>query len=492
MNLSKSQYTRALQCFKSLWLYKHRRELQTPPNAAQQARFDAGHEVGELAQQLFPGGVEIEFDSDNFPAMLAKTTQYLKEGVTTIYEASFSRAHIFAACDILHLGPDGWEIYEVKSSTSVKPYHLEDVAIQWYVLNKAGLQLSKAAIVHVNSDYVRQGDIDIHDLFTVNDVTDVTIERQPGIPDQLASIKDMLSDGEPDIEIGTQCTNPYDCSFKDYCWKEVPERSVLNLYRINGEKKFRFYNDGIVELKDLPADYKANTIQQLQLQANQSKEPVIDKQVIASFLDTLVEPLYYLDFETFQNAVPRFDSQSPYQQIPFQYSLHTEHGGIIEHIEYLADEKNDPRKELAERLVRDLGKAGTIVAFNMGFEKGVIKRLAQLFPELSEQLLLLNERFVDLVNPFRQGGYYDEKMNGSFSIKAILPALFPDDPDLSYKSLVIQDGNMASETFANLYKNEDPEAVSKIRDALLAYCRLDTLAMVKIVHFLRQLINESG
>ncbi len=455
-----------------------------PPGAAAQARMDAGTAVGILAQKLFPGGREIEFDFENFARMLGLTRQYIDDGVQTIYEASISRDGVFVACDILHHGERGWELYEVKSSTGVKEYHRNDIAIQWYVLQKAGLQPVKAALVHINTGYVRKGELDISQLFTIEDVTEDTVFRQTGIPANLQAMKNMLKQDEPAIEIGLHCNNPYDCDFKAYCWQDVPKHSVFTLYGLKGHKKFELYHKGIRTLDDLPDDMPLNAVQQLQKEAHLSGAPVVNKAVIEAFLGSISEPVCYLDFETFQNAVPRFDGQSPYEQIPFQYSLYIEQDGKLEHLEYLADEKIDPRREIAERLVQDLGGQGTVVAFNMGFEKGVIRKLAGLFPDLSGHLLAINERFVDLVVPFRQGGYYAEKMNGSFSIKAILPALFPDDAQLSYKSLHIQDGNTASEIFASLYQDTDPDVVEQVRQGLLAYCKLDTLAMVKIVHFL--------
>jgi len=490
MPLSKSKYTRGLQCHKSLWLYQHKPELRTPPDAAAQARMDAGTAVGELAQQLFPGGKEIEFDPQNFPKMLGLTKQFLEEGVQTIYEASFSRANIFVACDILHHGKQGWELYEVKSSSKVKDYHGHDVAVQWYVLEKAGIKPVKATIVHINTAYIRKGDLDIKQLFTIEDVTEETIYRQTSIPANLEAMKVMLKEEEPEIPIGLQCTNPFDCDFMNYCWQEVPEQSVFNLYNLRGDKKFNLYHGGVRTLDDIPMDMSLNPVQLLQLSAHRSEEPVIDAGVIENFLEQITEPAYYLDFETFQHAVPRFDGQRPYEHIPFQYSLHIEQIGQLTHKEYLADEMNDPRRGVAEKLIEVLKGEGTIIAFNMGFEKRVITGLSKQFPDLANELNALNSRFIDLVVPFRQGGYYDEKMNGSFSIKAILPALFPDDPELSYKNLSIQDGNAASGIFANLYKNTDEEEVKRIREGLLAYCKLDTLAMVKIVHFLKALVSS--
>ncbi len=484
MSLSKSQYIRGLQCHKSLWLYKHRKGLLEAPDASTQARFDSGTFIGELAQELFPDGKGVIFDYKNFSGMLQKTSEYLDQGVKTIYEATFSQLGVFIMADILHYGAEGWELYEVKASTSAKEYHRNDVAIQWYVLHKAGIKLAKAAVIHINNSYTREGPVDLQQLFSIEDITQDVIDRQVNIPINLSAMCDMLVENEPNIDIGVQCDSPYSCDFKSFCWKGVPEQSVFNLYRLGAKKKFELYNEGVKLLDDLPSDMALNKTQTLQKEANDSQSVIIDKDVIQRFIDSVEGPIYYLDFETFQDAVPRFDNQKPYQQIPFQYSLHIEKNGVFMHLEYLANEHIDPRRELAERLIEDLGQCGTIMAFNMSFEKSVITKLAEQFPDMSNELLRLNERFVDLIVPFRKGGYYDQGMNGSFSIKAILPTLFPNDTDLSYKNLAIQDGSGASDIYAGLHQNNDVAEVTKIREGLLAYCKLDTLAMVKIYGFL--------
>lgn len=492
MSLSKSKFTKGLQCHKALWLFENRRELQAPPDAAAISRMQAGDEVGLLAQQLFPGGREIVFDPKNFAGMLSQTAAYIDAGADTLYEASFSQDDVFVACDILHHTAAGWELYEVKSATRVKDYHRDDIAIQYYVLNRAGLKVCKACLIHINTGYVHNAELDIHSLFRIKDVTADTIARQSAIPDALQAMKTMLEGGEPDIAIGPQCSSPFDCNFRDYCWEEVPQQSVFNLYNLKGQRKFDLYHQGIVTLEQLPENMDLNATQRLQMTAHKTRAPVINRQVIESFLGQIESPVYYLDFETFAHAMPRFKQQRPYEKVPFQYSLHVDDGDHLIHTEFLADHHVDPRRTLAEKLLSDMGSEGTIIAYNMGFEKSVINKLAELYPDLSKSLRALTGRFIDLVVPFRQGGYYDSRMNGSFSIKAVLPALFPDDVQLSYKSLSIQDGNAASEIFANLYRNTNNEEVEQIRQALLKYCELDTLAMVKIVQFLKKQLISRG
>ena len=491
MTLSKSQYIRGLQCHKSLWLYKHRPELRETPDAQQESLFETGYQVGDLAKELFPGGAEIEFDADNFDGMIQKTKKLIANGTEVIYEATFKENGIFAMADILVKNGSTWDMYEVKASTSVKEYHLNGAAIQWYALPKA-LQLGRAYIVHIDNSYVREGELDINKLFAIEDITDEVLNRQEDIPMQLSQMEAMLQEEIPDIDIGTHCFDPRSCDFMSYCWQHIPDKSVFDLYRMWGSKKFELYYKGIVSYDDIIAhDISLNDVQKLQVDGYKNAKTIIDKQIIKEFLDTIEYPINFFDFETFQNAVPRFDNQRPYQQIPFQYSLHILHEeGTLEHKEFLGDENEDPREALIEQMLSDITPTGSIVAYNQSFEIGRIKDLAAFAPKYEKELLALTERFVDLIVPFRAKGYYHPDFNGSFSIKAVLPAMFPNDDELDYKKLgSVQNGGDAMDTFSNLHLLKDKSKREEIRKDLLAYCRLDTLAMVRIFEKLQEIKN---
>jgi len=480
MLISKSQYLRGLQCRKSLWLYKHKPALRASLLAQQSSLFDTGRRVGDCAKQLFPGGKEIEFLPDNFDGMVSETARLIAQGEHTIYEAAFKEKGVFAMADILHKTAAGWDIYEVKASTSVKPVYLNDAAIQYYSLASA-LHINRVFIVHINNKYERLGALDIQQLLVINDVTDKVLKRQSDIATNLAAMTDMLASDEPAIDIGPHCSDPHDCDFKPHCWQHVPSPSVFNLYRMSGKDKFALYQRGVMTYQDLPEQVRLNDTQQLQVESARSGEPVINQRIIQGFLKTVSYPISFFDFESFQDAIPRFDRQRAFGQMPFQYSLHVlTVSGELTHAEYLADEHQDPRRELAERMLADLPTTGSIMAFNQSFEISRIKELAALFPDLNDALLALVPRFVDLIVPFRQLGYYHPDFNGSFSIKSVLPAMFPNDPELDYKQLGIQDGGTAMDTFANLHLVTDDRERAIIRRDLLAYCCLDTLAMVKI------------
>ena len=489
MLLSKSQYIRGLQCHKSLWLYKNKRELRTEPDAATESLFNTGNTVGEYAKQLFPGGVEIEFTPDDFDGMVKKTAELIEQGVKTIYEATFKEKGIFAMADILHKTRNGWNVYEVKASTETKPYHIDDAAIQYYALSNV-INVNKTHIVHINNQYERHGELDIKALFTIDNISNAIMEKQKGIKKNLRDIEAMLKFEMPEIDIGLHCSDPYDCDFTEHCWAHIPDPSVFSLYKMSWTKKFKMYEDGIIKYEDIPDDYGLNDTQKLQVNALSNGEITIDKAIIKDFIDAIDCPISFFDFETFQNAIPRFDNQRPYMQMTFQYSLHILNSkGKLSHTEFLGDENKDPRRELAERMLKDLPKKGSIIAYYQSFEITRIKELAVLFPDLSDKLMSLTDRFVDLIVPFKKLGYYHPDFNGSFSIKSVLPALFPNDDELNYEKLEIQDGGMAMDTFANLHLLKDKKQRDKIREDLLAYCHLDTMAMVRILEKLKSIIS---
>jgi len=499
MTLSKSQYIRGLQCHKSLWLYKNRPDLRTEPDQAQESLFNTGYEVGELAKQLFPGGVEIVFDSDDFNGMIEKTRELISNGTEVIYEATFSEKGIFAMADILVKNGDGWDMYEVKGSTGVRDDHgvieekyLNDIAIQWYALSDT-ITLNRAYIIHINNQYIRKGELSIRALLHSEDVTQEVLKKQEAIPEQLSQLQNILQGEIPDIDIGKHCDMPYHCDFSTHCWKHIPkENSVFDLSYAMG-KQWKLYHQGILNIDDIPDDFPLGANATLQVQHHKSQEILIDKEKIYKFLNSIEYPINFFDFETFQEAIPRFDNQKPYAKIPFQYSLHILYeDGTLEHKAFLGDENVDPRRALAEKMLNDITPVGSIIAYSQGFEKGQIRNLAELFEDLNDALLALNERFVDLAEPFQHKYYYHPKFHGRYSIKVVLPTLFPNNPELDYKKLgSVQNGGEAMDTFANLHLLKDKSKRDEIRKDLLAYCHLDTLAMVRIWERLHHIINES-
>lgn len=493
MTLSKSLYTRGIQCSKSLWLKKYSSEVLTPPDATALARFETGNIVGDLACALFPNGREIPYIEKNFAAMAELTQQWLSAGLEYIYEATFIYEGIVVMIDVLRVTPEGLEIYEVKSSTDVKDIYLHDVSIQRYVLKNLGYSVAKCHVVHIDSSYVRGDELDLHALFKIVDVTEAVDVLMGGVPAKLAEFEVHLADreNEPSIEIGKHCKNPYECDAMHYCWKvqrNIPDYSVFNIFNLGSKNQIELYDQGIVRIEEIPDSYKMTPLQHQKVDNWKAQRTYIDRDAIKEFLSTLSYPIYHLDFETFQQAVPQYSGLSPYQQIPFQYSLHIEHSdGILEHREFLAPAGSDPRYALAQLLVEDIPQDVTVLAYNMSFERGVIEKLSQSFPDLAEPLMAIHANLLDLMVPFQKGHYITPSMNGSYSIKYVLPALVPE-MEQSYKLLDgVQNGGEAMNAYAKLATMEEEQV--RMRRALLEYCKLDTLAMVRVHQKLREVIQ---
>jgi len=271
----------------------------------------------------------------------------------------------------------------------------------------------------------------------------------------------------------------------------VPQPSVFDLYQLAGERKFELFHQGKTQYKDLQ-HLPLNPTQTLQISTALRGEAHVEPRPLGEFIHSAVYPLHFLDFETLQDAIPKLPRQRPYQQIPFQYSLHIlQRDGQLEHREYLADERSDPRPLVAAQLLRDMGGQGSIVAHSQSTEIAAINTLANACPELAAALRPLTGRFIDLLTPFRGLMYYHPDFNGKFSIKSILPAMFPDDPDADYHQLDVQDGRMAMSVYASLAQMDDADERHRTREALRAYCRLDTLAMVKVWQQLAALVNAT-
>ncbi len=487
--LSKSTFIRGLQCEKALYLYKHNYNLrdETPPQL--QAIFSQGTNVGILAQDLFPDGVDASPSSYyKLQESVFKTIEFIKNGEQIIYEATFQYNGVIAALDILVKDDDGWKAYEVKSSTSVSDTYIMDAAIQYYTIVNSGIDLKDISIVHINNQYVKNGNIDIHELFTVESVYDKVFDVLPSIPNQIAQFKIVIAQKDvPVMEIGSHCNNPYSCDFKGQCWNHIPDYSIFNISRLTTDKKLDLYNQGIITFNQLDLNSAPlNEKQRIQVISELEQKTFIDKLNIKNFVNGLEYPIYHLDFETMTSAVPIYNNSRPYQQLVFQYSLHIEQkNGEIKHKEYLAEANPtiDPRAIFVEQLIKDCGTYGDVLVYNVGFERGKLNDLIALYPEYSNEINNITSRLKDLMTPFQKKWYYTPEMKGSYSIKYVLPALVP---ELSYQDLEIKEGGTASNTFTQMVTGNFQGDIEKTRIDLLDYCKLDTYAMVKILEKLKK------
>jgi len=485
MGLSKSKYCLLWQCPKLFWLEMNHKELKKE-DASREDRMTTGNEVGDLAMGLFGDYTEVtvlkEDGHPDIPAMLEKTKECLAAGVENICEASFSYEGNYCAVDILRKENGGYAIYEVKSSTHDAEIYGVDIAYQKYVLENCGVTVTGTYLVCLNANYVRGEALDLQQLFLIQDMTDWVALEYPQVPARLKTAETLLAaEAEPVCDLDKHCKKPYDCGYWDYCTRELPKPSVFDLY--DEKKKFKLYHQGVVSFEDLLKLPKLRPIQRRQIEFQLEEQPDhIDRDGIRSFMDKLSYPIYFLDFETMQHAVPQYPGAKVYGQIPFQYSLHylEAPGGELKHKEFLAESGPDPRRAIAESLCRDIPMHTCVTAYNKGFECSRLRELAQLFPDLADHLMNIRSNVHDLLEPFQSGYYYTKAMGGSFSIKSVLPALFPDDPALDYHNLEgVHNGGEAMSIFPKL-KEMSPEEQAQVRKSLLEYCKLDTYAMVKV------------
>jgi hypothetical protein len=491
VSLSKSKYLTGLQCPLLLWLTFNEPSALPPVDAATQAVFDQGHDVGDYAKQLFPGGVEVAF-ADGFKQTLERTQTLVKERAV-IFEASFSARNLYARADILvPVESDAWDIIEVKSSTSVKDVNLEDVAFQRFCYEAAGLKVRNCFLMTIDNTYVRQGPIDPARLLKTHDITAQVDALVPLVPAKVKAMFAIIGGPKPAMGIGPHCSAPYACVLTERCWAFLPKHNVTELYYAK-KLGFELLGRRIHKIADIPADVKLGAKQQVQKDAVVSGTAHIEPAQLQAFLKTLSYSRSYLDFETFNDAIPRFDGLRPYQQVPFQYSLHIDDGKKHEgnmsddrtaliHKEFLATD-GDPREEFLNALQRDLPSSGSIIAYNASFEVARLNELAAAFPAHATWIRGAVARVVDLLTLFRNFSFYHPEQHGSCSIKDVLPALCGTD----YSGLEIGDGNEASREFARVtYGSVPVEERKRVRAALLTYCKQDTQAMVDVVKVLEK------
>lgn len=491
MQISKSDYMLFLKHPAWIWIKKHASEMLPPIDAATQAIFDTGHEFEQYAEALFPDAVNLGFnDYNEYLSLPERTTQALENGAKTIFQGRFEYEQLTFICDIIDVvGEREVDLYEIKSSTSAKPEHNTDLAFQMVVLEKYGYSVRNIAVIHVNNQYVRNGDIEPDKITATTDVSEAVKELRDFTLEKIDEALDVIElHNCPD-------TSPLladKSAFKDWLsiykyMKKTKPGSIYDLCQMDAKTLQILQDNNIEWLKDIPADFILKPKQSLQVQSAKVGGPGIDAEKIKEFLDTFEYPIYFFDYETSGPLVPPFDGLRPYQQLPFQYSLHIldSPDAKLRHAEFLHTENSNPAENLSKTLKSQIGDTGTVLAWNMSFEKSCNSMLGDLLPEYKKFYDQLNERIVDLMIPFSSNWYVDAGFMGSASIKSVLPVLVP---ELSYKTLGIQEGQTASRIWTETVlggKNvaEKPQILSD----LLEYCEMDTYAMVEIYRKLANL-----
>ena len=500
IHLSKSKYCHCLQCKKLFWLDEYKPEYLTKTT---NSTIEIGKKVGQFARGLF--GSYQHVSKDNKQVMAEKTLNLLKNKPNIITEASFIHDNNFCSVDILKNDSDGVEIYEVKSVTNImddkseriQDKYLDDISYQYYVLDSCGLKIKKASLVYINKEYVK-GKLPVEDklekFFIIEDVTNIVKENRNTIRNNIEIIYQFMEeygeDNEPISHLDTKCIDSK-CKYMDYCTKDLPKPNIFDIKGLSKTIKIKKYYENKISFEDLQQDTDLNSkyLEQIDFELN-DKEPKIEKEVIKDLLDALKYPLYFIDYETFKPGIPEIEGTTPTQQIPFQYSLHIlrEKDAKPEHKEFLAqrDDKTMIR-HFAESMIESMPEEGSVIVYNKSFESGRNREIGEMYPDLKDEMERINSNMVDFMIPFQKRQYYTKKMRGSYSIKQVLPALCP---ELDYGNLPgVHDGGEASYSFLTLNDNS-PEKQEEIRDGLLAYCCLDTFAMVKIYEKFKEVLGE--
>lgn len=482
--LTKSRFLAGVQCHKQLWWRVHEPDArELAPNLALQLRFDQGQEVERVARSHVPGGELIDIPFFEPDRRIAATLAALERGAPLVYGATFLADDTYVVVDMLARRGSSYTVIEVKQSTKVKDEHIPDLAVQVHVARRSGLTVERAEVMHLNRECRHP---DLSNLFVRQDVTGLVETYLLEVPDEIAAQLAMLGGPLPPVPIGEHCTRPHECPFIDRCWT-LPNDHVSTLYRIDWSKAAQYEANGYSTIHDLPTDLELSVIHRRQIKAVTSGRMVVER-TLEQALGQFQAPLAYLDFETVSRPIPVWPGCRPWEIVPVQFSVHVERGGKLEHHAFLAEGPDDPRPAIAEALVAACAGARRVVAYYASFERDCIRHLAEAVPQHARELRRIERRLVDLLPAVRNHIYHPD-FGGSFSIKAVLPALVP---GLSYDDLPIHEGELASAQLTRLLFKEGeipPAERAELRRHLLRYCERDSWAMVQLLDRLRGLVG---
>jgi hypothetical protein len=488
-NLSKSKIIAYRQCPKRLWLEIHKAGLRD--DSGSEMVFQIGNQVGDVARSIYDlagNGEFIDVNGLGHEQALARSAVLLENGEVSVFEAGMAAGGALAYADVmLPVSQDGavaWKMIEVKSSTSVKDYHRDDIAVQAHIAANAGVRLSSISLAHIDNSFGYPGNGNYQGLIKENDLTDEAISRSGEVKEWIDGAQAVAAlPDEPEVATGPHCNSPFPCGFAEYCNRDKvsPAYPLSSLPRLHASRRERIEAAGHEDLRDVPDDL-LGSIQNRVKQCSITGETYFDAAGAAADLAPYGFPAYFLDFETAMFAVPIWKGTRPYQQLPFQFSLHIlAESGDLQHHGFLDLSGDDPSRACAQALVDLCGEQGPVFAYSAGFECRVMRELAARFPEYAPALESIIERVVDLL-PIARNRYYHPSQHGKWSIKAVLPAAIP---ELSYSQLTgVQDGGMAVSAFMEaIAPATAPERKVEIEAQLISYCELDTFAMVRLYQF---------
>jgi predicted RecB family nuclease len=490
MKISKSKFCVGVQCLKRLYLQVHQPELAAEPDAASEAVIEQGGDVGLLARQMFPGGVEVRRDVGLDQAIRTTRELTANREAPAIFEGTFEHGGVLVRVDILDRRGDGrWRLIEVKSTTYVKDHHFDDVAIQHQVVTRSGVDLAASCVAHVNREYIYDGAaIDARRFFKIRNLTRQVESLQPELTIQLHSELQVLAMSEaPNVLVGKHCNNPFTCEFFDHCNPPIPEDHILRLPRIHASTVAELFALGVQSIHNIPKNYPLTGRLRRACASVQTGEPWFSPELKGE-LKGLTYPLYFMDFETVNPCVPRFPGMRPYDQLPFQWSVHVQRqlGATPEHFEFLATDRSDPRQAFVSALCDDLGDRGSIVVYHQQFESQRLSDLASWLPEFAGRIEKIQRRLWDLL-PIVRDHVYHPAFAGSYSLKSVLPALVP---EMTYEGMEVADGQVAGLAWESMVRGGlNRSERDRITKALLDYCGQDTLGMVALLEKLQLVLN---
>ncbi len=478
MDITANDYKKFLQCQKLFWLNKINQKKEKKEFSKQKQYFK------KYVKDTFRQRNCFQIDTSDIKKACFMTAELINSDTEIIFDATFCFDGFYAMVDVFDI--KNKIIYKIKPSSYPKQGYIETFRYSYYIISKF-IDIEKCNFIHLNKKYTRAGELNRDEFLVISDVTKQVKYKNEVLSEKLSVMKQTLnSQKAPNVSIGKHCNEPYECEYKSICWEHIPKDSIFDITYTMG-KHWELYEQGIYKIDEIPDDFNLSKKAKEQIELHKANSIKIDKENIQKFIKKLVFPINFLDFETFSSIMPRFDNQKPFEQIPFQYSLHILYeDGRLEHKEFLADENDDPREDVAKNLLQDITKEGSIVAFNKSFEISMIKKLARQ-TSYKDELLELVKRFEDIAHPFQSRYYYDPKFNGRYSLKVLLPVLFPENSELHYENLsLVKHGGDAAEIYGSLYMEDDEKFKQDVKEALLKYCHLDTLAMVMIYKKLKE------